>query len=407
MSPGVFSAYIQFPFCQIRCSFCCWTEKFASSELLHVGRHRNRYVEALKREIRYRAEHIDDGPMALKVLHLGGGTPSLMHPEEIEDVLTCLTGAYKFSLDDLTTIAIEANPGDLNAEKLSALKKIGINRVSLGVQTFNPHLLKKLNRPDKPETILETYRIIREQGFEDVSFDLLSAFPGQTMEDMKADYEIALSLEPDQIQTFFWRPVEGKLLKSAALNEPADYSSWWKYTHHLLQDRGYENYCYRLYAKPGKESLLHLNNAAYVRPFLAFGPGTFQYLHHETEPDIKAYMERESFDGFYRELDNDFAFFRYVFSSNIKMAEGIHIPTFNQRFQKDIIALIQFRAGAEKLMDEFDRSEVKSLQDFKRKTEHLRFLKKLQKWLNDGILFIENDYLRINFDEVTPYELWG
>lgn len=340
-------------------------------------------------------------------MHFGGGTPSLLEAPELEEILSCLLETYRQSKTDLVNVTLEANPGDLNYEKLQALKEIGFNRISFGIQTFNSQLLKKLNRLDTPEEIISVYKNIRNLGFDDVSFDLLSAFPGQSYDDMQHDYETALSLEPDQVQAFFWRPIKGKLLNSASNYEKQDYESWWKHIHHFLTENGYGNYCYQLYAKPGKESLLHMNNAAYIRPYIAFGPGAFQYMYHTTEPDIKKYIERESFHDFYSKKDNELNLFRHVITSNLRLSEGLHLPGLKERFQRDLVKMLDTSRHPSAFMTEFgDAGELKTLDGFKKRTGELLFIRKLKDWLDNGTLVIENDYLRVNADRTTPYELW-
>ena len=161
------SAYIHIPFCTQICYYCDFSKVFIKNQPV------DEYLSGLMEEVKFY-----DLP-ALRTLYIGGGTPSALSADQLDYLLTNLENLL--DLSQLEEFTIEANPGDLTADKIEVLKKSKCNRVSLGVQTFDDRMLKKIGRSHNQAQIYETIASLKAAGFHNISIDLIYALPGQTM----------------------------------------------------------------------------------------------------------------------------------------------------------------------------------------------------------------------------------
>ncbi|HEM4781872.1 TPA: radical SAM family heme chaperone HemW, partial [Streptococcus suis] len=175
------SAYIHIPFCTQICYYCDFSKVFIKNQPV------DEYLAALMEEVKFY-----DLP-ALRTLYIGGGTPSALSADQLDYLLTNLEDLL--DLSQLEEFTIEANPGDLTADKIAVLKKSKCNRVSLGVQTFDDRMLKKIGRSHNQAQIYETIATLKEAGFYNISIDLIYALPGQTMEQVVDNVAKALELD--------------------------------------------------------------------------------------------------------------------------------------------------------------------------------------------------------------------
>src|SRR5215204_2120424 len=211
MAAGV---YIHIPFCKSRCSYCDF-----ATDVYRDGGAVERYVEALRQEIiggkpsgsegapeqRSGATHgtLPTGrvsALSIDTVYFGGGTPSLLRPDQLELILDSVRA--KFGLDPLAEITMEMNPATVTAESLSAYRELGVNRASFGVQTFNERDLKLLARGHDANDARETFRLLRDAGFDNVSFDLIAGLPGQTMDDWERNLDEALAMQPEHLSLY-------------------------------------------------------------------------------------------------------------------------------------------------------------------------------------------------------------
>src|SRR5215207_8811609 len=172
--------YVHIPFCSSRCSYCDFATGLYQSELAE------RYVRALIQEIR---SSIHAGQF-VDTIYFGGGTPSLLHPSQLERILSALFES--FEIDEAAEITLEINPGSVNTEKLREFRSVGINRASFGAQTFDDAELAKLGRSHTTADTLKTFADLRDSGFANVSFDLIAGLPGQTLEGWQRNIKQAL-----------------------------------------------------------------------------------------------------------------------------------------------------------------------------------------------------------------------
>jgi oxygen-independent coproporphyrinogen-3 oxidase len=177
--------YVHLPFCAHRCGYCDFVTVVGRS-----GQH-GAYVEALLAEL-----DVERGVLApeLETIFLGGGTPTFTEPHALERLLTGLPRARE--------LTVEANPETVTQERARQLRRLGVNRVSLGVQTLRPHLLETLERVAQPDTVRRAFYHLRDAGFDNISFDLIYGIPGQSAADLEADLADALELGPEHLSCY-------------------------------------------------------------------------------------------------------------------------------------------------------------------------------------------------------------
>lgn len=188
--------YVHIPFCARKCLYCDFLSAKADPE------EQREYIDALIKEIEYYA--LDDadfsGQYETATIFFGGGTPSIVKPEYIERIIEAVKD--RFLMAENPEITIECNPGTANREKLQAYRKMGINRISFGLQSANDEELKKLGRIHDYAAFLETIQMAREEGFNNINVDLMSAIPGQTLESYKDTLEKVIALKPEHISSY-------------------------------------------------------------------------------------------------------------------------------------------------------------------------------------------------------------
>ncbi|WP_311482379.1 radical SAM family heme chaperone HemW [uncultured Anaerococcus sp.] len=182
-------AYIHIPFCEKKCYYC----DFAAFP--NLEKWIEPYVENLIKEIRLYRERMD---VVIDSIYIGGGTPSYINPSLIEKIVSELFN-FKSDIEEFT---IEANPKSLDMEKLKIYKDLGINRISLGVQSFDDKVLKNIGRNHTRDVAIRDIEMIREAGFENLSFDLMLNLPGQDFESVKRDLEMVKILKPNHISWY-------------------------------------------------------------------------------------------------------------------------------------------------------------------------------------------------------------
>ncbi|MDG3131856.1 radical SAM family heme chaperone HemW [Streptococcus suis] len=263
------SAYIHIPFCTQICYYCDFSKVFIQNQPV------DEYLEALMTEV------VFYNPPALRTLYIGGGTPSALSATQLDYLLTNLE--TNLDLSKLEEFTIEANPGDLTADKIEVLKRSKCNRVSLGVQTFDDRMLKKIGRSHNQAQIYETITALKQAGFHNISIDLIYALPDQTMEQVVDNVEKALGLEIPHMSlyslilenhtVFMNRQRRGNLHLP---NEDIE-SEMFEYILRELEDNGFEHYEISNFTKPGYESrhnLMYWDNSEYY----GLGAGASGYI---------------------------------------------------------------------------------------------------------------------------------
>ena len=261
--------YIHIPFCKKACHYC----NFHFSTLKNY----TTLVNAILKEIEINQKKFNN--KNISTIYFGGGTPSIINNHHIEKIILQIKN--KFKVHKLAEITLEVNPDDVSKEKLKSWKKIGINRISLGVQTFNKNLLKKLNRIHTKEVALSAIDEI-EKLYDNYSIDLMFGIPDSSKESVKRDLNILQKLDPPHVSiynmTLEEKTVFYKLFKNNKISIPSEDSVLEQYDLilNLLESSGYENYEISNYAKKGYYSK-HNSNYWKDEEYIGYGPSAHSY----------------------------------------------------------------------------------------------------------------------------------
>ena len=265
--------YIHIPFCQTKCPYCDFNT-YAGMHRLIPG-----YLEALAREIRTWGDLL--GGPALNTVFLGGGTPSLLEPRQLESLLDAVRASFSLSKD--AEVSAEVNPDDATVERIAAFRGAGVNRVSMGVQSLDDGLLKLLGRRHSAADAVEAFLRLRRAGLADVNLDLMYGLPYQSVEQWDETVREVIDLGPDHVSAYCLTLEEGTPLATQVsrgrVPEPdADLAAeMYQRADRALSASGYPWYELSNWARPGHESQ---HNLTYWRslPYLGVGPGAHSFL---------------------------------------------------------------------------------------------------------------------------------
>ena len=290
--------YIHIPFCVKKCLYC----DFLSG--VFDERMQRRYTAALLAEIKYAAStHLG---CLVKTIYIGGGTPSWLSEDLMDAILT--TVKQHFKVDPLAEISVECNPGTLTAEKLNVYRSIGVNRLSIGLQSVNDDELKILGRIHDYNHFLHTFDLVRKAGFDNVNVDIMTGLPYQNVEKLERTLNAVTMLRPEHISAYsliiekgtpFYDKYKFDAVKQQAGMEteelPTDEMSYrlYKLTMQYLESKGYKRYEISNYARNGK---ICRHNVGYWDrvPYLGLGLGAatlFNNVRASNVRDIYKYIE--------------------------------------------------------------------------------------------------------------------
>lgn len=276
------SLYIHLPWCVRKCPYCDFNSHKAGPKTP-----RDRYVAALLKDMHATVPLAVDREIVS--IFLGGGTPSLFSPAQIEKILQHANDT--FTLADDCEITMEANPGTIERGNLAAYRRAGVNRLSLGAQSFEAKMLQALGRIHGPQEIQEAYDEATVAGFNSINIDLMFALPGQDPGQAVADIEKMLQLSPQHISYYQLTLEPNTIFHSRPpANMPDDDASWEIQTgcHALLEQAGYEQYEISAFAKPGYPCRHNLNYWSFG-DYLAAGAGAHG-KHTDMQGDIWRYQ---------------------------------------------------------------------------------------------------------------------
>jgi oxygen-independent coproporphyrinogen III oxidase len=245
--------YIHIPFCIRKCIYC---DFFSVSYDESVAK---TYIDALCQELYLKK----DFSTTLKSIYIGGGTPSLLPDECSKQLFICLKDNFSFSSD--IEITVEANPGTINESKINTVLSLGVNRLSIGIQSFNNDELKTLGRIHSSEDASRSIEIIKKEGINNFSVDLMYGIPGQTMDSWHKSILKAVELSPSHISAYELTPEENtplyKLIKSHKIDMPDEDLILEMYNHAIdyFASCGYEHYEISNFALPGFKCMHNLN----------------------------------------------------------------------------------------------------------------------------------------------------
>lgn len=259
--------YIHIPFCAVKCMYCDFYSVTDKNDQIPS------FIQALIKEIKMSKTLQDD--IIFDTIFIGGGTPSLIDAKFLEKIISVLD--KKFDLSNVNEFTIEANPGESPKDRLKDFLSLGINRLSIGVQSLHPQLLSFLSRIHNKKQVFATFDNARSVGFENISCDLIYSIPGQTWSMWKKDLQKIISLQPNHISAYTLTVEKGTtlfdLVRNHRVKMPTDDRTgyWFLNTHKILERGGYPGYEISNF---GSTDMQCKHNLHYWRidPYLAFGP---------------------------------------------------------------------------------------------------------------------------------------
>lgn len=331
--------YIHIPFCESKCGYCSFVS-YANREDLF-----EQYLSALEKEIDFYTERPLIDEMSFNSLFIGGGTPTVLSSKNLAAIIQ--KGKRSFSLSNDSEITVECNPNTLDMEKLKTLKIAGVNRLSIGAQSFNNSILKSIGRRHKAESIVNSFHLARACGFENISLDLICGLPGQQTADFTADILEAIKLKADHLSVYQLSVDPGthfeKLLRIGKLKLPDDDTVLEMTTaaEVELSRSGYHKYEISNFTLPGKEcrhNLIYWQNGTY----LGLGCAAVSFLHGSRikncdDPDH--YIKRVTsgdpgwtqFEALPRE-----ASYRESVIMGLRLIDGINLEALKRKYGIDI-----------------------------------------------------------------------
>ena len=328
--PGI---YLHVPFCARRCAYCAFYSTTAGPDA------RRNYLRALQAELRARIPELPSGP--LRTIYWGGGTPSQLPLEGIEDVFNVIREERDWLSD--AEITLEANPDDVSPAWAADLARLPVNRVSLGVQTFRDDLLRLIGRRHTARQAIEAVGTLRHAGIDNISIDLMYGLPGQTLEDFDRDIQTALNLPVSHLSAYALSYEPGTLLTQQlehGLLQPADEETSRQMYERLMErchKKGFRHYEISNFAYPGYEAR---HNTAYWTglPYLGCGPGAHSYTGKQRRwnlSDLKAYLDHPGQPPFdFEELTPVSRYNDYVMTA-LRLPQGIDLEAVTRLFGKD------------------------------------------------------------------------
>ena len=315
------NVYVHIPFCKSKCNYCSFIS-FVDLEL------KDAYLDALKMQINaeYKSEKIN-------TLYFGGGTPSLLTIDEIQSLIDL------FYLEKNTEITVEVNPDSVNLEYLTQLKKLGVNRLSIGAQTFDDEILKIIGRRHDSRQIVHAVKFAKEAGFENISLDLIYGLPKQDLKGFEADLQQAIKLDVQHISLYGLKIDEGCYFYDNQPNNLPDsdiQADMYLKAVEVLKDNGFVHYEISNFAKQGFESKHNLNywdNNTYYG-FGCAASGYVNKVRYTNQSNLEKYIQNPLSKISEQKLTEQEILEEAIFLGLRKIA-GINIEEINKKFRID------------------------------------------------------------------------
>ena len=344
--------YIHIPFCKQKCFYCDFCSFANKNEM------QEKYVEAVINEIK-NITHKEK--YTVTTIYFGGGTPSILYPKYIKNILQEIESSFEI-LDD-AEITIEINPGTVNEEKLKKYKEYGINRLSIGLQSANDKILKKIGRIHDYKQFEETFFYARKCGFKNINVDLMIGLPTQTIEDVKQTLEKIIQKNPEHISVYSLIIEEGtiieKLINENKLQLPDEETErimYWTVVNEL-KENGYNQYEISNFSKKTHESK-HNTNCWKQKQYIGLGTSAHSYLNkkrYSNTNNIEEYIKNIQENNIsknitiHEEQTEESTMNEYMLLG-LRMIQGININEFKQKFKTD--PTIKYKKILEKLQKE-------------------------------------------------------
>ena len=343
--------YIHIPFCVRKCNYCDFCSRAVDDDL------KNRYIASLKAEIEsYRRER----KIVADTVFIGGGTPSLLSGEAFSSVMASIRKS--FDVTDGAEITVEVNPKTLDSEKIKSYKACGVNRISIGLQSIHENELKMLGRIHSYSDFLNTYHMLRSEGFDNINVDLMYGIPEQTRGSFEKTLDAVIALNPEHISCYGLIIEEGtpfyEKRESLPLPDEDAECDMYESAHRKFTDAGYNHYEISNYAK---DKVLCRHNLKYWRDeeYIGIGLAAHSYfdgVRFSNTSDFAEYFESVSK---YRELERESKGkdpLEYAMLA-LRLSEGLSISEYRRIFGKE------FAAEKKELLDSYIKKGLMKLED--------------------------------------------
>lgn len=317
------AVYLHVPFCDSICAYCDFCRIITNEDT------KRKWMAQIIEEIKQKNIHEAD------TLYFGGGTPSSLTCDQFEKIASLFNVSKEFT--------VECNPESLDLKKIQLYKKLGVNRISLGVQTFNDHLLQVINRKHRKEDIFQVIQLLKENGIDNISIDLMYALPEQSLKDVKKDLEIFLDLDIKHLSIYSLQIEENSVFGRQNL-KPVDEdveADMYELICRTMEKAGYLHYEISSFCKPGYHSK---HNLAYWQDedFIGLGCGASgkeNNVRYDNTRSLKTYIESGANPYIYEETQKDKAFNAIMMA--LRTTLGLDIQKWNQRYDQDFIKKYQ------------------------------------------------------------------
>lgn len=326
--------YIHIPFCKRKCFYCDFCSYDNSSE------YHEEYIESIIKEIK---NFNQEENLIVKTIYVGGGTPSIIEANLIKKVLIELNN--KFEIDKNVELTIEINPGTVNKEKLEMYKSIGINRLSIGLQSTNDNLLKTIGRIHNYEEFETCYELARATNFSNINVDLMIGLPTQTIQDVKESLKNIISKNPEHISVYSLILEDDTKLKKLVDNkildipdEDIERNMYW-IVKNTLEENGYEQYEISNFAKKSYESK-HNTDCWKQKEYIGFGTAAHSYFNnvrYSNTCNIYDYIKNIKNNQFQKNIEiqelqeKDIQMNEYMILG-LRMMQGVNVKNFIEKF---------------------------------------------------------------------------
>ena len=286
--------YLHIPFCKTKCIYCDFYSVTKRDDSI------DKFVNCLVKEIKLNKNRLESA--IFDTIFFGGGTPSVLTENQLENILNTLY--ENFNIDKKVEITLECNPGEITFEKLTHFRKIGINRLSIGFQSFSEKNLKFLGRLHSSKQSISTFNHARKAGFDNINIDLIYDIPKQKIKDWKEDLFLGTSLEPEHISAYSLTVEKNTVLHSMVKNKTAIMPSeeidkkMFLSTISYLEQKNYIHYEISNFSKKNKECAHNLHYWR-LEPYLAFGPGAHGF------DGKKRWWNKKSIDYYINHIDQN------------------------------------------------------------------------------------------------------
>lgn len=330
--------FFYIPFCKTICTYCDFNVYAQHGKLFDA------YVGALCREVELTARAIP-APRRAKSLAFGGGTPSILPASLLAKIVEAVLA--HFELEPGAEVTLEANPGTVDLEKLCALRVLGLNRLSLGVQSFDDARLKAFNRNHNSAASREAFELARQAGFENINLDLIFGLPDQTLDNWAQTLERALIWQPEHLSLYGLQVEEGTALAhqiaKGRVNEPDPdvAADMFLLADEKLSAAGFEHYEISNYARPGYQSRHNLTYW-HNEPYFGFGAGAHSYFQGIRYSNLLkpaeyiAHLQRDELVVATREEIRRELEIGETLMVGLRLDEGITFEKFHARFGVDV-----------------------------------------------------------------------